>query len=207
MDSKVAASAGKLKTKTSSIGSCVFSLPLWFFSSSFFLIFNFYYIYCTFLGDKFLTNFTDWESHDAHVAFMKTPEYAPFIQKILEWSPRPTFYHAALSPHPPTEAFTSPVTEVAKLSVTVSKEEWLVLYEKFEVGLKIAPGYRAHSAGWMVEKEKDFVLAIGWDSVEAHTDWVKSEAGVKSVGYVLGAVGDHGLWHIRDGGAVTSLRP
>lgn len=93
---------------------------------------------------------------------------------------------------------------MAKLAIKTSKEEWLVLYEKFEVGLKIAPGYRAHSVGWTVEDEKDFVLAIGWDSVEAHTDWAKSEAGVESIGHLLGGVGDHGLWHMRVGGAVTS---
>lgn len=81
------------------------------------------------------------------------------------------------------------------------------MFEKVEAGLKIAPGYRAHSAGWTIENEKDFVLAIGWDSVEAHTDWAKSEAGAATISHLLSAMGDHEMWHMRDGGAITSPRP
>lgn len=134
------------------------------------------------------------------------PQYKPFIEKILEWSPGPTFYHVALKPHPPTPVFTSPVAEVAKFSITIAKEEWLAMYEEFEKGLREAPGYRGHSAGWTIEDENDFVLAIGWESVEAHTSWAKTEFGRESIRHLIGGLGEHSMFHIRRGGAVTSDR-
>lgn len=137
---------------------------------------------------------------------MDSPRYKHLVEKILEWCASVSFYHVALSPHPPTPAFTSPVTEVAKFAIKVSREEWSTAYEKFQAGLKIAPGYKAHSSGWTIEDENEFVVVIGWESVEAHTEWGKSEAGAKSIGYLTAGVGAGGAWHVRDGGAVTSTR-
>lgn len=158
-----------------------------------------------FVGTNFWWGLADWDSHDAHVKMIDDPQYKPFIGKILEWSSGPTFYHAALKPHPPTPVFMSPVAEVAKFAIAVTREEWAVLYEEFEKGLKNAPGYKAHSAGWTIEDEKDFVLVIGWESVEAHTSWAKTESGVESIKYLIsGAGGGHSMFHMRLGGAVTS---
>lgn len=134
------------------------------------------------------------------------PAYKPFIEKILEWSSGPTFFHAALKPHPPTAVFTAPVSEVAKFPVVVSKEDWIAMYETFGAELRLAPGYHAHSGGWTVENEKEFAMVIGWDSVEAHTSWVTSEAGVAAVAKIMDSVASPQMWHIRRGGAVTSDR-
>lgn len=136
---------------------------------------------------------------------MATPEYGPFVGELLKWSSPPSLFHAALSPHPPTPAFTSPVTEVAKLYVgpELSKEDWLKRFAKFEEGLKVAPGYKAHSSGWSVEDEKCYVLAIGWESVEAHFEWKKTEGGSTSINHLRNGLEKSEMWHIRDEGAVT----
>lgn len=136
---------------------------------------------------------------------MASPEYEPFVGKILTWCSKPSFFHAAFNPHPPTPAFTSPVTEIGKFFIVpeMSKVEWLKGYAEFEKGLKTAPGYKAHSGGWSVEDEKCFVLAIGWESVEAHLEWKKTEAGDSSINYIRNGMGKGEMWHMRDGGEVT----
>lgn len=151
-------------------------------------------------------NPADWDSHAAHLKMIDTPEYKPFIERILEWSSGPTLYHAALKPHPPTAVFTSPVTEVAKWLVAVSKEDWIVFYEGFGEALNLAPGYRAHAGGYTVENENEFVVAIGWDSVEAHTAYVKTEAGAAMIAKLMGSVSNPEMWHMRVDGTITSDR-
>lgn len=135
-----------------------------------------------------------------------SPAFGPFVGQILEWcSAIPTAVHAAMRPYPPSpEIFTSPVTEVATLSVKISQDEWLVLYEKFEGGLTGVPGYKGHTGGWAVETENDFVVAIGWESVEAHTAWANTDVGAMSINYLTsGGILDQ-LYHIQTVGAVTS---
>lgn len=136
---------------------------------------------------------------------MLTPVYVPFVGEILKWcSAIPTVVHYASKPYPPTGVFTSPVTEVIRLSVEISQDEWPVLYEKFEGGLRNAPGYRAHSGGWAVETEGDFVVAIGWESVEASAKWAKTDTGVMSLGYLVGGGSINQLFHLRATGDVAS---
>lgn len=136
---------------------------------------------------------------------MSTPAYRPFIGKILEWcSAVPTVFHSALRPFPSTEVFTSPVTEVTKLSIKISQDEWLVLYEKFEGGLRNASGYKGHAGGWTVETEGDFVVAVGWESVEANAEWAKTDAGAMSLDYLMGGGVVNQLFHIHTAGNVAS---
>lgn len=150
--------------------------------------------------------YADWESLKAHQNLMAKPEYGPVLAKINEWADGVSFFHAALTPHPPTATFTAPATEVAKLPAKPesTKDDWLLGYHKFEKGLKNAPGYIAHASGWQIEDDRCFVLAIGWEAVEAHRDWAKSEAGSAAIKSLMERTDQEKseMWHLCDVGAV-----
>jgi heme-degrading monooxygenase HmoA len=125
--------------------------------------------------------------------------------KILTWATGlPTTIHAALKPFPPPVE-TAPVVEwcTVTLSPGTSKEDYIVSFKEFEKGLNGA-GYKWHSSGWVVEKEKerDYLLLIGWDSVKAHADWRASEAGQAAVGYLKRGVDNVHMVHINYGGDI-----
>ena len=123
---------------------------------------------------------------------MKSPIYDPFTKNLSTIaSDGIIMNHVNFNPHPPSAAIsstTSPVTEVAICyfaSFDPGFEERIkrlasVMSEKAE-------GFKAASAGWMVEdiehpsigsgkKGKAVVAVIGWESQEAHHKFRESPA-------------------------------
>ncbi|KAG7006239.1 hypothetical protein G7Y79_00015g038290 [Physcia stellaris] len=139
---------------------------------------------------------TDWSSIDAHKAFISSPQYTPFSTKFgkILGSP-PQLHHAHLDPHPPAPATSStraPVTECLTLyfpttfDTTSFDSHWPIFKKALE---EKAEGFRAASAGWMVEeleldgeKCKAWAGFLGWDSVEAHMKYRETEAFKGTIG-------------------------
>ncbi|KAI5851638.1 hypothetical protein DFP73DRAFT_629068 [Morchella snyderi] len=153
----------------------------------------------------------NWKSLDDHKAFMASPEYPAFVQKIISWAPDLSVFHATLTPHPPTEVFEGLTTELVKLHLKqgVTKEEMTKTYHTFEERLKSAKGYHAHAGGWSIEDDNCAVIVIKWDDTKAHIDWTKSEEGkdiLRGEGGLLCNVDKIEMWHINDAGAITPLK-
>ncbi|KAI4230307.1 MAG: hypothetical protein L6R36_000118 [Xanthoria steineri] len=127
----------------------------------------------------------DWDSVDAHKKFMTQPSYEPFAKHLMSIidDDIQSLLHAHLSPHPPSAALTSPVTEMIThyFSANVSKSE----LSSFESSMKEffrcleenAEGFKGFAGGWVVEevehedvesKAKSWQSCVGWQSVEAH---------------------------------------
>lgn len=141
---------------------------------------------------------------------MASPQYPAFVQKITSWAPTLTVFHAALTPHPPTEVFEGLTTELVKLHLKqgVTKEEMTETYHIFEGRLKNAKGYHAHAGGWSIEDDNCAVIVIKWDNKDAHTDWVKSKEGediLRGENGLLCNVDKIEMWHINDAGAIVPL--
>lgn len=126
---------------------------------------------------------------------MSSREYAPFLEhfgKVLDGPA--SISHANLSPYPPTAALSSsrtPVTECLTLyhpadaDTAAFEKKWSAARSSLEQN---AEGFRASSAGWVVEeleyegeKCKAFAVFIGWDSVDAHMRFRETEHFKKSI--------------------------
>jgi len=142
-----------------------------------------------------------WNKLSDHVAFTQSEGYKPFIGKI-KWAARDgtKIVHAELHPDNP-QIDEAPVSEwcTITLSEGTTREEFLANFKEFEKGLK-GEGYRWHSAGWVVENPRDYLLLIGWDSVKAHADWRASEIGQTAVGHLKKGVDDIHMIHVKNGG-------
>lgn len=147
-------------------------------------------------GGRRVNSSADWDSVEAHKAFMASREYGPFSTKfgnILE-SP-PQLHHANLDPHPPAPAVSSlrsPVTECLTLYFPTSFDRsgfnstWPIFKKTLE---EKADGFRAVSAGWVVEeleleggKYQAWAGFLGWDSVDAHMKYRETEAFKGTIG-------------------------
>ena len=133
----------------------------------------------------------DWDSVEAHHAFMKSPIYGPFGKHLMTIiDGKLTMLHANFDPHPPSAAVsstTSPVTEVITAYFTSHDAAFEENVKKLTGVLKEkAEGFRAASGGWIVEdveheslgegkKGKAYAAVIGWESVEAHMKFRETE--------------------------------
>ncbi|OTA89375.1 hypothetical protein M434DRAFT_34359 [Hypoxylon sp. CO27-5] len=141
--------------------------------------------------------FIDWDSIDAHLAFRTTDAYKDFMAEIAPYVAGPAVVvHLDLTPFPPTVLDKSPVTEVFQMYFDPSADEAKNLAAAKKVAADIAAGGFAgatglSAVGWTVEKdvehkgEKTRVLTalIGWESVEAHTAALESDAFKKITSY------------------------
>jgi len=126
---------------------------------------------------------------------MSSREYGPFMEHFGKLLDGPaSIYHANLSPHPPapaTASSRSPVTECLTLyhptnaDTSAFEEKWSASRSSLE---QHAEGYRASSAGWVVEELeyehevcKAFAIFIGWDSVDAHMKFRDTDHFKKSI--------------------------
>ncbi|OCK79313.1 hypothetical protein K432DRAFT_355207 [Lepidopterella palustris CBS 459.81] len=137
----------------------------------------------------------DWDSIEAHQAFMASPAYGPFGQglgKILGGPPN--LYHINLPPSSPFSGpAAAPVTELVSLYFPpdFATEEFDLNWIKFQ-GLiqNSAEGYHGSTGAWSVEEAtykgmgkdgaegpaKLFFASIGWDSVDAHMKYRETDA-------------------------------
>ncbi|KAL9610992.1 MAG: hypothetical protein Q9167_004337 [Letrouitia subvulpina] len=126
----------------------------------------------------------DWDSIDAHTKFTTQTYYETMVKNITSILDSPVnITHTKFSPHPPSPAANSSVTEVVALYFpsTISDSEKSSFEESIQKFKKIcedhANGYKGFASGWVVEeleheemegKAKVYQCLLGWESVEAH---------------------------------------
>jgi hypothetical protein len=132
---------------------------------------------------------TDWESLDAHKAFVASEPYGPFLDKLaplLDGSPH--LFHIKLPASSNGAGFDAPVTECINLYFDSSLDE--ASYDKsFSTFVAEAGKIQGSEAtglvgGWGVEthrvdgegdEKKYFGAFIGWPSVDSHMEFRKNE--------------------------------
>ena len=123
---------------------------------------------------------------------MKAPSYDPFTKNLMTVVDGGIIMnHVNFTPHPPSAAVSStnsPVTEVATCYFASHDAGFDDRIKKLaEVMKEKAPGFKAASAGWVIEdvehesigagkKGKAVVAVIGWESEEAHHKFRESPA-------------------------------
>ncbi|KAI9722677.1 MAG: hypothetical protein M1812_001608 [Candelaria pacifica] len=136
----------------------------------------------------------DWESIDAHKAFTNKPIYGPFLKHLdtILGAP-PNLIHVNFDPHPPARAISnnsSRVTEMCRFVFSAGlsdsqKSDFESSFVSFAKAAEKADAFRGMSSGWVVEeiehsslkgeKGKAFVAAIGWQSVDGHMEFRKTD--------------------------------
>lgn len=161
----------------------------------------------------------EWDSIDSHKAFeSKTDIYKPFVQKLLPvLASPPIVYHTSFSPeHPPVlhnaegkGGAKSAVAELLHLYFPTgdafTADQMAATAKNYREFLGHLPGNAAGhtgeaAGGWTVEelefkgeKVRAFVVAIGWDSLEAHMEYRKTEHFAKHIPLVRGLEGLKGV--------------
>ncbi|KAJ4384658.1 hypothetical protein N0V86_000259 [Didymella sp. IMI 355093] len=155
----------------------------------------------------------DWESLDAHKAFVASESYGPFLDKmapILDGSPH--LFHVKL-PEPSQESgtppFDAPVTECISLYFDSSIDE--ASYDKSfstfvtEAGKVQGSGATGLLGGWGVEthkvdgegdEKKFFGAFIGWPSVDSHMEFRKKDDFPKVVAHLRGGAAKVKMHHV-----------
>ncbi|KAL9043479.1 MAG: hypothetical protein Q9214_003337 [Letrouitia sp. 1 TL-2023] len=126
----------------------------------------------------------NWDSVDAHAKFTTQTYYETMVKNITSILDSPVnIIHTNFSPHPPSPAVSSTVTEVVALYFpsTISDSEKSSFEESIQKFKKIcedhAKDYNGFASGWVVEeleheeiegKAKVYHCLLGWESVEAH---------------------------------------
>ena len=113
----------------------------------------------------------DWEEKEDHIRFTETPGYKQFREILSKAGTITDLVHVLFRPFPPTKALEAPVTELVVVDVKDG-----ALPEDLEPGLtKLCnlvvtkySGQGVRDAVWGVtnESNKQYVVAIGWDSVQ-----------------------------------------
>lgn len=117
----------------------------------------------------------DYETPDAYAAFQRSATCCPELQKAVS-VPHEATFDAILSPPAGKVLGAAPIIEVAKLQLKagVTREAWLaqmVLMQKLLDAIDACKGY----AAGFVEGNDDYLILVGWDTVESHTEWMKGE--------------------------------
>ncbi|QDS71290.1 hypothetical protein FKW77_001258 [Venturia effusa] len=123
----------------------------------------------------------DWDSIKSHKEFEKTEAYLPFVQEIATIMSKrsPPILHVEFRA-PMATAAVAPITEMFTSyfpnDVDQSNVETTLVEFVQNLG-RNAKGCVAYTAGWIVEqlehekiegKARAYVIAIGWESLEAH---------------------------------------
>jgi hypothetical protein len=137
---------------------------------------------------------SDWDSLEAHQTYQAQPHYGPFVAaaySMVDPERSSMACHVAFNPHPPSAALLGPVAEVfiAHFSVedaVAVTEAFPAQFGDFVRALVQAgvPGMTGEfTSGWAVEEQehkgemsKAFVAVVGWESVDAHKEAMKSAA-------------------------------
>ena len=140
--------------------------------------------------------FVDWDSVESHEAFKKTEVYEPLVKRLNENLTTPPFLHnVELFPtHPAVlhnERGKSAVVELVKLffpagdaytsnqmaSVAKNVRDFIDLMPGHAAGYsgEAAGGWAIHEVDFKGEKTRVFVIAIGWETVQAHLDYRETD--------------------------------
>jgi len=132
-----------------------------------------------------LQMFIDWDSIEKHKEFEASAKYGPFLQRFSGViAGPPTIYHADFLPADAlARATAAPVTEVVALNfageagVPSGTMEALLKFRQSIIDANV-PGFVDAAGGPTYEeieidgtKGKAVIMAIGWESVEAHTKY------------------------------------
>lgn len=115
---------------------------------------------------------------------MLISEYGPFVKNLSNlFDGKPTIYHVAFNPHPPTTALSetsAPATEVLTMYFPTSisssdMDAHTSNMEQLAKAIQSCDGCKGYSAGWSLEevpyngsKAKVYLAVIGWQSVQHH---------------------------------------
>ncbi|OCL07822.1 hypothetical protein AOQ84DRAFT_354782 [Glonium stellatum] len=154
----------------------------------------------------------NWDSIEAHKAFMASPAYGPFgetISKLL--SAPPSLYHV---PFPASSPFVAPArapaAELASLYFPASypQADFMPRWAEFgRVCGQHATGFLGCAGGWSIEevesagveggKAKVFLAVIAWESVEAHMAFRATEAFKGAITQLRGGTTSIEMHHVR----------
>ena len=157
----------------------------------------------------------DWDTLEAHKNFMASQSYTPFMKDFGSILDGPALlYHASLSPLPPEQATSAPVTQYLTMylptSLPPSRKEFFERHiSTFGKMAELhGDGWRHASIGWIEEelehkgeKKKAFAIMAGWDSVE-HERKYKTTGAFEGW---MGGLRDHsdgvdmGFWELNGG--------
>ncbi|KAL1800735.1 hypothetical protein ACET3X_001077 [Alternaria dauci] len=157
----------------------------------------------------------DWESIDAHEAFVKSPEYQPFISKIGEEliTEEPKIFHVKFTADRSTSdnPFTMPVTECLNgyFPPDYNQDEYTSQFSKFRAEAATVPqsGASGIAGAWSVEPHqheslgegvdgKLFAMFIGWPSKEAHMEFRETEDFKRVAPFLRTGLKAMKVWHV-----------
>ncbi|KAM0716103.1 hypothetical protein Q7P37_008617 [Cladosporium fusiforme] len=140
----------------------------------------------------------DWDGVENHEAFMASTDYGPFIARLQPvMGGAPAISHIDFQPSASilNNAFSAPVTEIATfyfdaepnsdwLSNAAKAAEWL---RKDAKGfLDVAYGITHEVVEYKGVKGKAAVIAVGWESKEAHMDFRETASFKENIGLLRG---------------------
>lgn len=90
--------------------------------------------------------------------------------------PHEATYDAILSPPAANVLSAAPIIEVTKfhLKSSVSRDAWLAQQAAVQKLLDEAKGCKGYASGF-VEGKDEYLVLVGWESVEAHNGWAQAE--------------------------------
>lgn len=151
-----------------------------------------------------------WDSLQAHKDFEAQDIYKPFAQKFLSLAGgKPTIVHADFQAHSALEtAVAAPVTEVATFvfegAVPDGYAEGLEAFRAAAEKEAASTGYKGASFGFTVEeveidgvKGPAAVLAIGWESIDAHLKYRETQTFKDNIHHLRTGVKASSIHHVQ----------
>lgn len=110
-----------------------------------------------------------WDSADVAKKLYRTAPYSALVGKVNKFA-SPSLLRAA------AEIPDAPVIEWLTLHIehNTPRDEWAKGVDKLRELLEdtaAGKGYKGLGAGWSQMSEHEFVVLVGWESKEAHTEW------------------------------------
>ncbi|KAH6629686.1 hypothetical protein C7974DRAFT_336357 [Boeremia exigua] len=157
---------------------------------------------------------TEWESLNAHKAFIATPEHRLFQETLhteLLAGPPKSFHVTLPVTKPSANPLCAPVTECLSgyFSATYTSAEYDAQFAKFKDLVAKTPNVPSQgiNGGWIIEPQKYESLGdgvegkgrmtfIGWPSVESHVNFTKLEVFQKMAPLLGNGPQGATLWHV-----------
>ncbi|RYO67723.1 hypothetical protein AA0116_g24 [Alternaria tenuissima] len=156
----------------------------------------------------------DWESLDAHEAYIATAEYQSLLETLRTslLSGPPEIFHTTIPILEPfANPFRAPVTECISgyFTATYPSAEYNAQFALFQDLVAKTPNVPTQgiSGGWAVESQRHEILGadvvgkmrttfIGWPSMESHTNFTKLEVFSKMIPLLANGSQGATLWHV-----------